>query len=96
MSGTNIEPYCNLRIDLYVRYQSDLPKSLSARKYLRHSELVKLMTWKLTVSVIPYAQKFLRYVNFADYMVIYGYSENLIREKLLVCNNYRFVTVHNT
>ena len=36
---------------------------------------------------IPYAQKFPWYVNFADFMVTYGYSENLIHENLLVCNN---------
>ena len=44
---------------------------------------------------IPYARKFPRYVNFTDFAVTYCYSENLIRENLLVCNNWRFVTVHN-
>ena len=39
-------------------------------------------------------RKFPQYVNFADFTVTYRYSENLIRENLLVCNNYRFVTVH--
>lgn len=32
------------------RYQDELPETLRVRKYLKHSELVKLMTWKLTVS----------------------------------------------
>ena len=36
------------------------------------------------VLILPYARKFLRYVNFADFMVTYGYSKNLIRENLLV------------
>ena len=44
---------------------------------------------------IPYARKFPQYVNFADFMVTYWYSENLICENLLVCNNWRFVTVYN-
>ena len=45
--------------------------------------------------MIPYTRKFPRYVNFADFAVTYWYSENLICENLLVCNNWRFVTVHN-
>ena len=36
---------------------------------------------------VPYVRKFPRYVNFAELMVTYGYSKNLIRENLLFCNN---------
>ena len=43
---------------------------------------------------ILYAQKFPRHVNFVDFTITYWYSKNLIRENLLVCNNYRFVTIH--
>ena len=38
-------------------------------------------------SVKTDARKFPRYVNFVDFTVTYGYSKNLIRESLLVCNN---------
>lgn len=40
----------NLSKNCYERYQSELPQVISIRKHLKHSELVKLMTWKLTVS----------------------------------------------
>ena len=56
---------------------------------------IQLSANSLTVLYLTYARKFPWYVIFADFTVTYGYSENLIREILLVCNNQRFVTVHN-
>ena len=45
----------------------------------------RLICFYTTVLVtLPYARKFLQYVNFADFTVTYGYSKNLIRENLLV------------
>ena len=55
---------------------------------------IQLSLPALEIKITPYAQKFPRYVNFAYFVVTYWYSENLIHENLLVCNNYRFVTVH--
>lgn len=40
----------NKLLELDEWYQSELPQVISIRKHLKHSELVKLMTWKLTVS----------------------------------------------
>ena len=48
----------------------------------------------ICIDWLLHARKFPWYVNFADFTVTYWYSENLICENLLVCNNYRFVAVH--
>ena len=53
MNGKIIDTICYIfkLLPYRGRYQDELPETLSARKYLEHSELVKLMTWKLTVSI---------------------------------------------
>ena len=46
-----------------------------------------VIKFEILTRLILYARKFPRYVNFADFTVIYCYSKNLICENLLVCNN---------
>ena len=59
--------------------------------FMRLVTLINLcsLTMKRPYSIVllPYAWKFLRYVNLVDFTVTYRYSENLICENLLVCNN---------
>lgn len=45
---------CEVQLSVFLpRYQEELPAAIASRpdKYVTQSELVKLMEWKLTVSI---------------------------------------------
>ena len=68
---------CNNVKNSRAKFHDDLLRCQVIPKYVRNTLVNKVL----------YPRKFPRYVNFMDFTVTYGYSENLIRENLLVCNN---------